>query len=311
MRLQVFTSTKSKQLIQGMATSHKDRINELITALGLSKNKFAKALGSSSAVISKITTTDVNYGIELAERIISTFPSVNPSWLLSGNGEMMLPKTGGDTHLETHPDTHLSKKWDKGVGSDEPGKKGTGDPAEWENDHLFGQSGPKAIKPELTDEERERQAMFNELYNSTEQGAFGQLDELRRNPGYFQTARKLQTLRGKLGHDMSRTEPEAAWAVEKAQVFGMLTHNLLRFHLRYLDTFANASYNYHNTAGPLTETPIESLTYSEYREAMLKEATKLQPYAEAVTEANAKMQEILRLLLPFDNAGLIDQFLID
>jgi hypothetical protein len=95
-----------------MATSHKDRINELITALGISKNKFAKALGTSSAVISKITTSDVNYGVEFAERIISTFPSVNPRWLLSGIGEMMLPKGVADSRLDSRLDSRQNKKWE-------------------------------------------------------------------------------------------------------------------------------------------------------------------------------------------------------
>lgn len=90
-----------------MKTTHKERINQLIDALGLSKNKFAKAVGTSSAVISNITTANVNYGIELAEKIISTFPSVNPSWLLSGIGEMMLPEQGSDSPLVS-PSIHPS-----------------------------------------------------------------------------------------------------------------------------------------------------------------------------------------------------------
>ncbi len=283
-------------------------IRRVRESVGYSQTQFAALLGVKQSFLSA------------AERGVRKIPK---KWFLVLNKEFSVSQTYFEIGVTTPIDKWSivpKKSTNSGasvqkvhrIGTTQKNiQKSSDNPVEWENDHLFGQSGPKAVKPELTDEQRERQAMFNELYNSTDAGAFGQLDELRRNPGYFQTAHKLQTLRGKLGHDMSRTEPEAAWAVEKAQVFGMLTHNLLRFHLRYLDTFANASYNYHNAAGPLTETPIESLTYSEYREAMIKEAAKLQPYAEAVAEANTKMQEILRLLLPFDNAGLIDQFLID
>ena len=89
-----------------MINSRKERISQLIEALGLSKNKFAKAIGTSSAVVSNITTTDVNYGVEFVEKIISTFPRINPTWLLTGIGEMMLTEKDAERHLERHPYPH-------------------------------------------------------------------------------------------------------------------------------------------------------------------------------------------------------------
>jgi hypothetical protein len=88
------------------ALSHKTRINELISSLGISKNKFAKAIGTSSAMISKVTTQDINYGVDLAGKIISTFPSVNPVWLLTGVGEMML----SDSPLDSPSNSPLPSK---------------------------------------------------------------------------------------------------------------------------------------------------------------------------------------------------------
>jgi hypothetical protein len=190
-------------------------------------------------------------------------------------------------------------------------KKASNEPAEWENDHLFGQGQPKqANKPE---EEEELAQVREVMERHPEMDGYGlaELARIRRNPDYARTAKKLHELREKLRHDMVRTQPELTELVAGSQVFEMLASNIYRFHSYYLGTFAHASYSYHNAAGPLSETPIENLTYSEYREAMMKEATKLQSYAEAIKAANARMEDILRLLLPFDNEHVIDQFLID
>ncbi|WP_316777736.1 hypothetical protein [Pedobacter antarcticus] len=70
----------------------KDRLNELITELKLSKNEFAREVGISSAMISKITTKDVNFGIDVYQRIISRYPSLNQQWLLFGAGEIWVDK---------------------------------------------------------------------------------------------------------------------------------------------------------------------------------------------------------------------------
>lgn len=116
-----------------MKTTHKERLNQLITALGMSKNKFAKAIGTSSAVVSNITTTDVNYGIELAEKIISTFPGINPTWLLSGIGEMMLSTPTENTQLDTQSDTQLGKKYAPNRVSAKQGENGPSGSVEGEN----------------------------------------------------------------------------------------------------------------------------------------------------------------------------------
>ena len=86
--------------------THRDRLNELIAHLGVSKNKFAKMVGTSSAMISKVTTQDINFGVDLLEKIISTFPTLNPFWFLSGVGQMMLEEQATDSPLDStliHP----------------------------------------------------------------------------------------------------------------------------------------------------------------------------------------------------------------
>jgi hypothetical protein len=79
----------------------KDRLNLLISCLGISKNQFAKEIGTSSAMISKITTQDINFGVDIIEKIISTFPRINNVWLLTGIGNMFNENVPSDTPSET------------------------------------------------------------------------------------------------------------------------------------------------------------------------------------------------------------------
>lgn len=64
------------------------RLNTLIEALKLSKNRFAREIGTSSAMISKITNNDVNFGVDIIQKISHRYPEVNINWLLLGVGEM-------------------------------------------------------------------------------------------------------------------------------------------------------------------------------------------------------------------------------
>ncbi|MDP3469644.1 MAG: helix-turn-helix transcriptional regulator [Daejeonella sp.] len=66
----------------------KERLNELIRTLKLSKNEFAREIGTSSAMVSKITTKDVNFGIDIYKKIIGRYPNLNQDWLLTGVGDM-------------------------------------------------------------------------------------------------------------------------------------------------------------------------------------------------------------------------------
>ncbi|MDQ2769330.1 MAG: helix-turn-helix domain-containing protein, partial [Bacteroidota bacterium] len=115
-----------------MKQTHKDRVNELITSLGMSKNKFAKQIGTSSAMISKVTTQEINFGVELAEKIISTFPSVSPTWLLTGIGEMMLPKVGAESLVEPLVKSLQDKKWENSSDSEKQSENAAGTTVEAE-----------------------------------------------------------------------------------------------------------------------------------------------------------------------------------
>lgn len=67
-----------------------DRIVILIDALGESNNRFAKRIGTSSAVISHIVTGRNKPNIDLLYKILRSLPNVNIQWLVLGEGEMLL-----------------------------------------------------------------------------------------------------------------------------------------------------------------------------------------------------------------------------
>lgn len=66
------------------------RLTAFIESLGISKNAFAKEIGTSSALISKLTTQDTDFRIDFLDKIITRYPDFNPKWLLTGIGDMML-----------------------------------------------------------------------------------------------------------------------------------------------------------------------------------------------------------------------------
>lgn len=71
-----------------MPTSINERILQLIKALNMSQNAFAKSLNTSSSRISNICTYRNKPDFEILERIVLTFSSVNAEWLLTGMGEV-------------------------------------------------------------------------------------------------------------------------------------------------------------------------------------------------------------------------------
>ena len=77
----------------------RDRLNDLIAVLKLSKNEFAREIGSNGAMISKITTKDVNFGIDVFKKIIDRYPQLNHQWLMSGEGEMWLENHNNEVQL--------------------------------------------------------------------------------------------------------------------------------------------------------------------------------------------------------------------
>lgn len=65
-----------------------DRINELISELGIPKNSFALKIGISSSLISQITTKKNNFRTDILQKITSAYPNLSSEWLLNGVGGM-------------------------------------------------------------------------------------------------------------------------------------------------------------------------------------------------------------------------------
>ena len=68
-----------------------ERIEQLIKYLNMSANAFAASIGMvRSENIYHIKRGNFGISYDLAERIVSVYPEVNPTWLLSGVGDMLL-----------------------------------------------------------------------------------------------------------------------------------------------------------------------------------------------------------------------------
>ncbi|MDX2190829.1 MAG: helix-turn-helix transcriptional regulator [Bacteroidota bacterium] len=66
------------------------RISHLIDKLGHNKSSFANQVGVSQPIITHITNGRNNPGLEVIQKILQSFPEVNPDWLIMGRGEVFL-----------------------------------------------------------------------------------------------------------------------------------------------------------------------------------------------------------------------------
>ena len=64
------------------------RIIELMIRLALNKSSFAKELDVSLPLITHITSGRNKPGLDIIQKILSTFKQISPDWLLLGKGEM-------------------------------------------------------------------------------------------------------------------------------------------------------------------------------------------------------------------------------
>jgi transcriptional regulator with XRE-family HTH domain len=66
----------------------KDRIRLLMESENMTPSQFADYLGINRAVISHILNGRNNPSLEVVSKILSVMKSVNPEWLINGNGNM-------------------------------------------------------------------------------------------------------------------------------------------------------------------------------------------------------------------------------
>lgn len=70
-----------------------DRIKLFIESRNISLRSFDESVGMSKGYMSRQIKTHASVGGDVLERIIDTYPELNPIWLLKGEGEMLLTPT--------------------------------------------------------------------------------------------------------------------------------------------------------------------------------------------------------------------------
>ena len=75
-------------------STKKDRILQFIEYKGISKNKFYNETGISNGILDKKS----GLSMDTIEKFYSTYPEINPEWLLTGKSEML---KSGNTNTET------------------------------------------------------------------------------------------------------------------------------------------------------------------------------------------------------------------
>lgn len=68
-----------------------DRIKLFIESRNISLRSFDESVGMSKGYMSRQIKSHASVGGDVLERIIDTYPELNPIWLLKGEGEMLLP----------------------------------------------------------------------------------------------------------------------------------------------------------------------------------------------------------------------------
>jgi len=68
-----------------------DRIKKFIEHKELSLRRFDESIGMSKGYMSRQIKANASIGSDVLERMLDTYPELNPIWLLKGEGEMLLP----------------------------------------------------------------------------------------------------------------------------------------------------------------------------------------------------------------------------
>ncbi|MBN1251183.1 MAG: helix-turn-helix transcriptional regulator [Bacteroidales bacterium] len=71
-------------------TEIKDRVLQLINREKLSSSKFAEIIGVQRSSISHIISGRNKPSLDFIEKVLDKFSSLNPNWLVTGNGGMYL-----------------------------------------------------------------------------------------------------------------------------------------------------------------------------------------------------------------------------
>lgn len=79
--------------------SEKERIEQVIKSLGLTARQFAAEIRVQPGTISNMMAGRNNPSLEVMKRIMQRYPTINPEWLIAGNGEMWRTVPGQEAGL--------------------------------------------------------------------------------------------------------------------------------------------------------------------------------------------------------------------
>ncbi|MDR1340996.1 MAG: XRE family transcriptional regulator [Prevotellaceae bacterium] len=75
----------------------KERIREYIKYKGISERKFCEMMGGVS--LNCVNSIRKSIQTDKLKRITAAFPELNPIWILTGEGEMLIDKSGNNISL--------------------------------------------------------------------------------------------------------------------------------------------------------------------------------------------------------------------
>ena len=79
--------------------SDKERIEKVISSLGLNARQFATEIHVQPGTISNMMAGRNNPSLEVVKRIMERYPTLNPEWLIAGRGEMWRTPPGEEAGL--------------------------------------------------------------------------------------------------------------------------------------------------------------------------------------------------------------------
>lgn len=77
----------------------KERIEKVISSLGLNARQFAAEIHVQPGTISNMMAGRNNPSLEVMKRIMERYKTLNPEWLIAGRGEMWRTEPGKDPGL--------------------------------------------------------------------------------------------------------------------------------------------------------------------------------------------------------------------
>lgn len=81
---------EQNKLFMENITKISDRIRQFIDFKKLTINKFSESVGTSKSYFNKLIKNETNIGSDKIENILQAYPEINPIWLVTGQGKMIL-----------------------------------------------------------------------------------------------------------------------------------------------------------------------------------------------------------------------------